>query len=231
MSYPKPPVLTQKREPIPKFAEMDTEEIVNYTDKYEAAKDIVCRCEEVTRAELESFSGLKIPTLKEALELTEKLDLKVNLDLITLEVSEGDIKKRSEVIVNKVVSLVKEISLEEQVIISSFDHSIIELVKEKTPEIEGAILVKELKPEDTESLRVNQGDYYSISEKGLLGSEGGVKNLLCSVDLFAFQPVTISLQVMDFSLVDQSIDQRLGQGVVPQCPAPFVQTLAGSDDG
>ncbi|MBS3787383.1 NAD(P)/FAD-dependent oxidoreductase [Candidatus Bipolaricaulota bacterium] len=47
------PGFDPKREPIPKFAEMDTEEIVSYTDKYEAAKDIVCRCEEVTRAEIE----------------------------------------------------------------------------------------------------------------------------------------------------------------------------------
>lgn len=42
-----------EREPIPKFAEMDFEEIAQYTDKYEAAKEVVCRCEEVTRAEIE----------------------------------------------------------------------------------------------------------------------------------------------------------------------------------
>ncbi|MBS3736427.1 MAG: NAD(P)/FAD-dependent oxidoreductase [Candidatus Bipolaricaulota bacterium] len=42
-----------RRNPIPKFAEMDIDEIAQYTDKYKAAKDIVCRCEEVTRAEIE----------------------------------------------------------------------------------------------------------------------------------------------------------------------------------
>jgi len=41
------------REPIPNFADMDMEEISEYTDDFRAAKEIVCRCEEVTRAEIE----------------------------------------------------------------------------------------------------------------------------------------------------------------------------------
>ncbi len=49
----KDPGFDPEREPIPRFAEMDTDEIAEYTGKYEAAKDIVCRCEEVTRAEIE----------------------------------------------------------------------------------------------------------------------------------------------------------------------------------
>ncbi len=47
------PEFDPNREPIPKFAAMDMDEIAQYTDKYQAAKDIVCRCEEVTRAEIE----------------------------------------------------------------------------------------------------------------------------------------------------------------------------------
>lgn len=47
------PEFDPDREPIPKFADMDMEEVAQYTDKYQAARDIVCRCEEVTRAEIE----------------------------------------------------------------------------------------------------------------------------------------------------------------------------------
>lgn len=47
------PEFDPEREPIPKFADMETEEIAEYTDDFPAAKEIVCRCEEVTRAEIE----------------------------------------------------------------------------------------------------------------------------------------------------------------------------------
>ncbi len=47
------PEFNPSREPIPKFAEMEPEEIASYTDDYGTAKEIVCRCEEVTRAEIE----------------------------------------------------------------------------------------------------------------------------------------------------------------------------------
>lgn len=47
------PDFNPNREPIPKFSEMEAGEIAEYTDNYQAAKEIVCRCEEVTRAEIE----------------------------------------------------------------------------------------------------------------------------------------------------------------------------------
>lgn len=47
------PDFDPEREPIPRFAEMSLEEISRYTDEYGAAKEVVCRCEEVTRAEIE----------------------------------------------------------------------------------------------------------------------------------------------------------------------------------
>ncbi|MFB6290542.1 MAG: NAD(P)/FAD-dependent oxidoreductase, partial [Candidatus Bipolaricaulia bacterium] len=47
------PEFDPTREPIPRFSELAPEEIVEYTEDRRAAKEIVCRCEEVTRAEVE----------------------------------------------------------------------------------------------------------------------------------------------------------------------------------
>lgn len=41
------------REPIPRFGELSLEEVSEYIDDLDAAREIVCRCEEVTRAEIE----------------------------------------------------------------------------------------------------------------------------------------------------------------------------------
>ena len=47
------PEFDPRREPIPRFTELDAEEVAEYTEDNDAAKEIVCRCEEVTRAEIE----------------------------------------------------------------------------------------------------------------------------------------------------------------------------------
>lgn len=47
------PSFVPTREPIPKFSDMAPGEIAEYTDDLSAAKEIVCRCEDVTRAEIE----------------------------------------------------------------------------------------------------------------------------------------------------------------------------------
>jgi len=53
LRFTKDPEFEPVREPIPRFSEMDPDEIVDYTADLEAAKEIVCRCEEITRAEVE----------------------------------------------------------------------------------------------------------------------------------------------------------------------------------
>ncbi|MFP3953455.1 MAG: NAD(P)/FAD-dependent oxidoreductase [Candidatus Acetothermia bacterium] len=53
LSVNEDPEFDPTREPIPKFSEMTPEEIDVYADDLSAAKEIVCRCEEVTRAEIE----------------------------------------------------------------------------------------------------------------------------------------------------------------------------------
>ncbi|MFB6215299.1 MAG: NAD(P)/FAD-dependent oxidoreductase [Candidatus Bipolaricaulia bacterium] len=47
------PEFDPNRQPIPRFSELNLEEITEYTEDQEAAREIVCRCEEVTRAEIE----------------------------------------------------------------------------------------------------------------------------------------------------------------------------------
>ncbi len=47
------PEFDPERDPIPRFGEMEPAEISEYTDRVQGAREIVCRCEEVTRAEIE----------------------------------------------------------------------------------------------------------------------------------------------------------------------------------
>jgi glycerol-3-phosphate dehydrogenase len=47
------PEFDPHREPIPRFTELDAKEVAKYTEDRDAAKEIVCRCEEVTRAEIQ----------------------------------------------------------------------------------------------------------------------------------------------------------------------------------
>lgn len=47
------PEFDPNRQPIPRFSEMAPEDIAEYTEDKKSAREIVCRCEEVTRAEIE----------------------------------------------------------------------------------------------------------------------------------------------------------------------------------
>ncbi|MBS3825618.1 NAD(P)/FAD-dependent oxidoreductase [Candidatus Bipolaricaulota bacterium] len=47
------PDFDPNREPIPRFSELSPEEIAEYAEDRDAAREIVCRCEEITRAEVE----------------------------------------------------------------------------------------------------------------------------------------------------------------------------------
>ncbi len=115
---------------------------------------------EVSETELRKFPGVKVPTLQEALELTKRLNWKVNLEVKPLE---GD----AELLVQKVVDLVAQMEMEDQVIISSFDHSIVRYARELNPEISRAVLVEEARPGVVDLVRRNGASYYNISASAL----------------------------------------------------------------
>jgi len=115
---------------------------------------------EVSKTELQKFPGVKVPTLQEALELTKRLNWKVNLEIKPLE---GD----AELLVRKVLDQVVKMEMESQVVISSFDHSIVRLAGELNPEIARGVLVKEARPGVLGLMRENGAGFYNISGAAL----------------------------------------------------------------
>ncbi|MGN7386997.1 glycerophosphodiester phosphodiesterase [Sporosarcina sp. SAFN-015] len=83
------------------------------------------------------FHGETIPTLKEVLDIFDSTDHKLNIEL------KSDIFPY-EGMVQKVLELIEERQLESRVIISSFDHTAIQLVKRINPQIETAALFMEV---------------------------------------------------------------------------------------
>ncbi|MFJ8065944.1 glycerophosphodiester phosphodiesterase [Psychrobacillus sp. NPDC096426] len=84
-----------------------------------------------------SFRGEKIPTLREALYVFKDTHHHINIEL------KSDVFPY-EGMEWKVLEMLKEYRLEGRVVISSFNHEMIQLVKERAPHIETAILFMEV---------------------------------------------------------------------------------------
>ncbi len=99
---------------------------------------------EVGPEEAERYRGEPVPSLKEALLLTKQLGFWVNIELKS---SSRVLSPCDEEIVKKTMALVRELSLTEKVVISSFNHAMIEYLREIAPEVQGALLMNFLPPD------------------------------------------------------------------------------------
>lgn len=87
--------------------------------------------------ELKTFVGLPIPTLSDALTFTRQHDWRVNIEIKDLTGKPGD-----PVIVEQVASQVTELGMEENVFISSFNHTYLQRLKAVNPCLKTAALVE-----------------------------------------------------------------------------------------
>lgn len=94
-------------------------------------------------ADLASFAGERIPTLREALEFTRDSGWMVNVEIkdATGRACEGWIVERT-------VALLRELGLVGRCCVSSFNHAYIERVKRAEPAIETGALVEKRAPDD-----------------------------------------------------------------------------------
>ncbi len=83
------------------------------------------------------YKNEKIPTLVEVIEVVK------NGDFINLELKRDKDEKRS--LVDKVLEIVKLYKIEDKVLISSFDHSLLEEVYSKNPKVKIGVLFEEKK--------------------------------------------------------------------------------------
>jgi glycerophosphoryl diester phosphodiesterase len=96
----------------------------------------------VAAADQQLFKNVPIPTLREALELTKKYQWQVNIELKDSTGKPGDT-----VIVEKAVDLVVKMQMEENVLISSFNHAYLIRVKKVSSKIPTAALVGQAVPD------------------------------------------------------------------------------------
>jgi glycerophosphoryl diester phosphodiesterase len=90
----------------------------------------------ITAAELESYRSLPLTTLAEALQFTKDNHWWVNVEIKDASDTPADV-----VIVAKVVGLIEELAMQDQVLISSFNHDYLRQVKTINPSIETGVLV------------------------------------------------------------------------------------------
>lgn len=97
---------------------------------------------EVTLEEAQGFRGERVPTLKEALLLSKELGLWVNIEI------KGQpsliLSSWAKEMVERTVAQIRELEIEDRVLVSSFDPAMIQYLKQIAPEIAGAVLVKNL---------------------------------------------------------------------------------------
>ncbi|MBL8966421.1 MAG: hypothetical protein JNG85_05375 [Spirochaetaceae bacterium] len=91
----------------------------------------------VTAAELAGFAGLRIPSLRAALELTKARGKRVNV-----EIKDATGHPCDAWIVERVVALIRELGLADRVLVSSFNHEYLRRVKRAAPELEIGALVE-----------------------------------------------------------------------------------------
>ena len=90
----------------------------------------------VKTSELASFKDIKIPTLREALELTKRLGWRVNI-----EIKDATGFACDAWIVERTAELIKELDMVPSVLISSFNHDYLKRMKKAIPEIAVAALI------------------------------------------------------------------------------------------
>ena len=92
----------------------------------------------VTSAEQDSYIGLEIPTLEEALVLTLNLDWRVNVEIKDLKDQPGHDR-----VVRKVISLVKRLGMRNRVLFSSFNPDYVREIARLAPDTKRAVIVED----------------------------------------------------------------------------------------
>lgn len=102
----------------------------------------------VSPTTVQTFSGLRIPTLREALELTKHLNWSVNI-----EIKDASGQACDAWIVEKTAELIRELEMSGNVLVSSFNHSYLKRMKQAAPEIAVAALIDKPVPDPVALLR------------------------------------------------------------------------------
>lgn len=167
----------------------------------------------------QSYIGEKIPTLREALEFTQKNDWRIDI-----EVKPMDYFSREE-IAGKLVSLIRQTGMENRVMVSSFDHDLLKAVKKLDPEVPIAALAIFAPWEPAQYLDDLGADAYGPSPVGFTAS------LATRLGVLGY-----GVYIWTYNQVDQLRHFAAMEGVrgiytdFPQLLAPILDELFGPDE-
>jgi len=109
----------------------------------------------VPQKDQKSYIGELAPTLREALEFTKKNNWRANIEIKNIPFSAERMK-----VIKKIVNFVEEFELEEEVIISSFNHEYLTWVKKLNSHIATGVLVDEPLHNPAKYLNMIGADFY-----------------------------------------------------------------------
>ena len=102
----------------------------------------------VKPADLETFRGLRLPTLQEALELTKARKWKVNV-----EIKDATGEACDPWIVERTADMIRKMDMASSVIVSSFNHEYLARMKKAAPEIALGVLTDKPVPDPVSILK------------------------------------------------------------------------------
>lgn len=103
---------------------------------------------QISAREVEGFYGLVIPTLEEALSLTRELGWSVNLEIKNMHNNPAQWSG-----IEEIAGWIRRMAMQDQVIVSSFNHSYLPRIREILPELRTAVLVDKHIPDPVNLLR------------------------------------------------------------------------------
>jgi len=118
----------------------------------------------VLQADLCSYEGERIPTLKEALEFVREHDWRIDIEAKTTD------NAPDAVIAQKLVTLIVETGTKARVLVSSFDHQLLAEIKRLDPDIPVAALVIVAPWDPVSYLEELGADVYAPSPVGFTAS-------------------------------------------------------------
>jgi glycerophosphoryl diester phosphodiesterase len=128
----------------------------------------------VSTEDQKSYVGERAPTLREALEFTKKNQWTVNVEIKVIPSLVKEIE-----MMEKIVDLIEELKMEEEVIVSSFHHRYIKWAKKLNGTIATGVLVNEPLADSVKYLDMIGADAYhpkasaiNLEEIGFLRDQG-----------------------------------------------------------
>lgn len=112
----------------------------------------------ISKKEQDSFEEVKVLTLQQALEFTEKNRWNVNIEIKSFPFEPENFE-----LVEKVTSLINQLEIEKMVIISSVNHNYVKRIKELNPKITTGVLVNKPLNNPLDYLKKTDADAYNPS--------------------------------------------------------------------